>query len=49
MVVRILCLQGYAYSGGGRGIVRIDVSADGGKTWKTGDSKHASLVAVGIP
>ena len=25
--------QGYAYSGGGRGIVRVDVSADGGKTW----------------
>jgi sulfite oxidase len=27
-------LQGFAYSGGGRKIVRVDVSADGGKTWK---------------
>ncbi|KAG2433977.1 hypothetical protein HYH02_012439 [Chlamydomonas schloesseri] len=26
-------LRGYAWSGGGRGIVRVDVSADGGKTW----------------
>jgi sulfite oxidase len=27
-------VQGYAYSGGGRGIVRVDVSTDGGRTWK---------------
>jgi len=26
-------LQGYAFSGGGREIVRVDVSLDGGKTW----------------
>lgn len=26
-------LKGYAWSGGGRGIVRVDVSADGGSTW----------------
>ncbi|KAG2422511.1 hypothetical protein HXX76_015979 [Chlamydomonas incerta] len=26
-------LRGYAWSGGGRGIVRVDVSADGGRTW----------------
>lgn len=26
-------LKGYAYSGGGRGIIRVDVSIDGGKTW----------------
>ncbi|TEA16092.1 Sulfite oxidase [Colletotrichum sidae] len=26
-------LQGYAYSGGGRKIVRVDVSVDNGKTW----------------
>jgi len=31
----IITLKGYAYSGGGRGIVRVDVSADGGNTWKT--------------
>lgn len=29
-----LQVQGYSYSGGGRGIVRVDVSIDGGKTWK---------------
>ncbi|XP_071175945.1 sulfite oxidase-like [Mytilus edulis] len=26
-------VKGYAWSGGGRGIVRVDVSIDGGKTW----------------
>lgn len=26
-------VEGYCYSGGGRAIVRVDVSADGGKTW----------------
>lgn len=26
-------VKGYAWSGGGRGINRVDVSADGGKTW----------------
>lgn len=30
-----LSVAGYAWSGGGRGIVRVDVSADGGKTWHT--------------
>lgn len=29
-----LTVQGYSYSGGGRGIVRVDVSIDGGKTWR---------------
>ncbi|KAK2030720.1 oxidoreductase molybdopterin binding domain-containing protein [Colletotrichum zoysiae] len=29
--------EGYAYSGGGREIVRVDVSTDGGRTWKTAD------------
>jgi sulfite oxidase len=28
-------VQGYAYSGGGRGIVRVDVSSDGGNKWMT--------------
>jgi sulfite oxidase len=28
-------VRGYSYSGGGRGIVRVDVSVDGGKTWQT--------------
>ncbi|KZL81320.1 oxidoreductase molybdopterin binding domain-containing protein [Colletotrichum incanum] len=26
--------EGYAYSGGGREVVRVDVSTDGGRTWK---------------
>lgn len=26
-------VKGYAYSGGGKGIIRVDVSIDGGKTW----------------
>jgi sulfite oxidase len=30
-------VQGFAFSGGGRAIVRVDVSADGGKTWKQAD------------
>ncbi|WAR04452.1 SUOX-like protein [Mya arenaria] len=30
-------VRGYAWSGGGRGIFRVDVSADGGKTWITAD------------
>jgi sulfite oxidase len=30
-------VQGYAWSGGGRGIVRVDVSADEGKTWNTAE------------
>ncbi|XP_065175205.1 sulfite oxidase-like [Sycon ciliatum] len=28
-----LSVKGYAWSGGGRGVVRVDVSIDGGKTW----------------
>ena len=26
-------VSGYAYSGGGNAVIRVDVSADGGKTW----------------
>lgn len=32
-------MRGYAWSGDGKGIVRVDVSADGGKTW-TGAQLH---------
>ncbi|RDW85254.1 hypothetical protein BP6252_02844 [Coleophoma cylindrospora] len=28
-----LTVEGYAYSGGGREILRVDISTDGGKTW----------------
>lgn len=34
--------QGYAYSGGGRGIVRVDVSVDGGENWTTATLKEGS-------
>lgn len=30
-------VKGYAWAGGGRGIVRVDVSTDGGNTWHTAD------------
>lgn len=32
-------IRGYAWSGGGRGIIRVDVSADGGKTWQNATLK----------
>ena len=28
-------VRGYAWSGGGRSVIRVDISADGGKTWRT--------------
>ena len=34
--------RGYAWSGGGRGIVRVDVSADGGKTWVEAELNQTS-------
>ncbi|PIO62644.1 mo-co oxidoreductase dimerization domain protein [Teladorsagia circumcincta] len=30
-------VAGYAWSGGGRGIVRVEVSADGGRTWQSAE------------
>ncbi|GIY30048.1 hypothetical protein CDAR_445252 [Caerostris darwini] len=32
-----LKVEGYAWSGGGRKIVRVDISVDGGKTWHIAD------------
>lgn len=29
----LISVGGYAWSGGGRGIIRVELSADGGKTW----------------
>jgi sulfite oxidase len=31
--VESICAEGYAYSGGGREIIRVDVSVDEGRTW----------------
>jgi sulfite oxidase len=39
-------VSGYAYSGGGRGIVRVDVSIDNGQTWiqaTLGEGSHQDL------
>lgn len=36
-----IVVQGYAYSGGGRGIIRVDVSIDAGKTWQTAKLKQS--------
>ena len=30
-------VHGYAFSGGGQSIIRVDVSADGGATWTTAE------------
>eukprot|EP00418_Pyrodinium_bahamense_P062864 CAMPEP_0179095684 /NCGR_PEP_ID=MMETSP0796-20121207/43945_1 /TAXON_ID=73915 /ORGANISM="Pyrodinium bahamense, Strain pbaha01" /LENGTH=646 /DNA_ID=CAMNT_0020793379 /DNA_START=99 /DNA_END=2039 /DNA_ORIENTATION=+ len=35
-------VSGFAWSGGGRGIVRVDVSVDEGTTWTTADLKEGS-------
>lgn len=44
-------VKGYAWSGGGNKIVRVDVTGDGGKTWQTAeleqDSKDLSTVSIG--
>lgn len=32
-------VKGYAWSGGGNGIIRVDVSTDGGKTWQDANLK----------
>ena len=35
-------MSGVAWSGGGRGIIRVDISCDGGKTWQTADLLEGS-------
>merc|ERR1711957_13834 len=34
-------LQGYAYSGGGLAVIRVDISVDGGATWTQADFERA--------
>ncbi|CAG0888585.1 unnamed protein product [Cyprideis torosa] len=36
-------VKGYAWSGGGKKIIRVDVSADNGKTWQTATLDHGGL------
>ena len=37
-----ICIKGFAWSGGGRGIIRVDVSADNGETWYMANLKEGS-------
>lgn len=37
-----ITVRGFAWSGGGRGIVRVDVTADGGRNWHTAELKEGS-------
>ena len=34
--------RGYAWSGGGRGIIRVELSADDGATWHEADLTHTT-------
>eukprot|EP01137_Pigoraptor_chileana_P034313 Opistho-2@26671 len=38
-----ITMKGYAYSGGGRGIIRVDVSVDGGKSWFTANLNKGGI------
>lgn len=35
-----ITVKGYAWSGGGNKIVRVDLTADGGKSWQSADLQH---------
>jgi sulfite oxidase len=37
MILISLFCEGYAWAGGGRRIVRVDLTADGGQTWTSAD------------
>lgn len=37
-----ITVKGYAWSGGGNKIIRVDVTADGGKSWHVATLKHDS-------
>jgi sulfite oxidase len=40
----VLTVKGYAYAGGGRGILRVDVSIDGGRTWRDAQLTEGSCL-----
>jgi sulfite oxidase len=44
-----ITVKGYAISGGGHAVVRVDVSADGGKSWITADLKPSPTGRVHAP
>lgn len=37
-----ITVKGYAWSGGGNKVVRVDLTADGGKTWHVAKLKHGN-------
>lgn len=39
-------VKGYAFSGGGRGIFRVDISLDGGNTWNNAELNNNSTYIV---
>uniref|UniRef100_A0A2P2I5P2 Sulfite oxidase n=1 Tax=Hirondellea gigas TaxID=1518452 RepID=A0A2P2I5P2_9CRUS len=39
----VVTIKGYAYSGGGRKIVRVDISTDGGKNWRAVESLNSDI------
>lgn len=45
----ILPVKGYAYSGGGKMIVRVDVSTDGGTSWMTANLMDTPKQENGLP
>jgi len=44
-------VKGYAFSGGGNAIIRVDVSGDGGKTWTSAnlDGEHEEIANGHLP
>ncbi len=47
----LVTVKGYAWSGGGNKIVRVDITGDGGKTWQTAEleqeNNDLSTVSIG--
>ena len=43
----VLTVKGYAYSGGGRAVTRVDVSVDGGKSWQSAELESDPNQQVG--
>lgn len=41
----VVTVKGYAWSGGGSRIVRVDITADGGKTWQVAELNQGDMAA----
>ena len=44
----VISVSGWAWSGGGRGIVRVDVSTDGGSNWQTANLGQGKEQVCGV-